>query len=89
MSSKDKPIEKNPETCPGLRDLLQPKPAYIKCHVCGGDLEIWSDEDKTTVPVAEPNGNDPTKPPRALNTANTPINAEASSNPEKPNLGFH
>lgn len=49
LSSKDK-IEKNPETCPGLRDLLQPKPAYINCHVCGGELEIWSDEDKTTCP---------------------------------------
>jgi hypothetical protein len=48
LSSKDKPTEKNPQTCPGLRDLLQPKPAYIKCHVCGSDLEIWSDEDKTT-----------------------------------------
>jgi len=41
----------NPQTCPGLRDLLQPKPAYVKCHVCGGsNVEIWSDEDKTTCP---------------------------------------
>lgn len=48
MSSKDdKPLEKNPQTCPGLRDFLQPKPAYVKCHVCGSDVEIWSDEDKT------------------------------------------
>jgi hypothetical protein len=35
-------MEKNPETCPGLRDLIQPKPAYINCHVCGAELEIWS-----------------------------------------------
>jgi Zn finger protein HypA/HybF involved in hydrogenase expression len=48
--SSDKKVVKNPETCPGLRDLLQPKPAYINCHVCGGELEIWSDEDKTTCP---------------------------------------
>jgi DNA-directed RNA polymerase subunit RPC12/RpoP len=46
--SSDGKIQKNPDTCPGLRDFLQPKPAYIKCHVCGADLEIWSDEDKTT-----------------------------------------
>jgi hypothetical protein len=48
LSFNNKPSEKNPQTCPGLRDLLQPKPAYIKCHVCKSDLEIWSDEDKTT-----------------------------------------
>jgi hypothetical protein len=40
--------EKNPQTCPGLRDLLQPKPVYINCHVCGAELEIWTDEDQTT-----------------------------------------
>ena len=39
---------KNPETCPGLRDFLQPKPSYTNCHVCGADLEVWSDEDQTT-----------------------------------------
>jgi hypothetical protein len=47
LSSNGK-VEKNPQTCPGLRDLLQPKPAYINCHVCGAELEIWTDEDKTT-----------------------------------------
>lgn len=46
MSNKEgKPFEKNPQTCPGLRDLLQPNLAYVKCHVCGGNVEIWSDED--------------------------------------------
>ncbi len=49
MSSKEnRPMEKNPKTCFGLKDMLQPKPSYIKCHVCGSELEIWSDEDKTT-----------------------------------------
>jgi len=47
MSSKEnKTFEKNPQTCPGLRELLQPTLAYVKCHVCGGNVEIWSDEDK-------------------------------------------
>lgn len=53
MSSNGKQsdkIEKNPQTCPGLRDFLQPKPAYTNCHVCGAELEVWSDEDKTTCP---------------------------------------
>ncbi len=49
-SLSSNPTEKNPQTCPGLRDLLQPKPAYINCHVCGSELEIWTDEDKTTCP---------------------------------------
>lgn len=37
--------KKNPETCPGLQEYLRPTPAYVKCHVCGGDVEIWSDEE--------------------------------------------
>ena len=43
MSAKDNPV-KSPETCPGLRDFLRPTVAYVKCHVCGGNVEIWSDE---------------------------------------------
>jgi hypothetical protein len=31
-------------TCPGIRDFLRPTVRYVKCHVCGGDVEIWSDE---------------------------------------------
>jgi hypothetical protein len=44
MSNRDNKV-KNPETCPGLREFLRPTPAYVKCHVCGADVEIWSDED--------------------------------------------
>ena len=33
-------------SCPGLSDFLRPKPEYIKCPNCGGDVEIWTDEDK-------------------------------------------
>jgi predicted amidophosphoribosyltransferase len=46
-NSGDK-FQKNPATCPGLRDFLQPKPSYTNCHVCGAELEVWSDEDQTT-----------------------------------------
>ena len=43
MSGKSTP--KNPLTCPGLREFLRPTVKYVKCHICGGDVEIWSDED--------------------------------------------
>jgi len=33
-------------TCPGIDDRLRPKPEYITCHNCGGDVEIWTDEEK-------------------------------------------
>jgi len=44
VSNRDNKV-KNPETCPGLREFLRPAPSYVKCHVCGADVEIWSDED--------------------------------------------
>jgi hypothetical protein len=44
MSHRENRV-KNPDTCPGLREFLRPTPSYVKCHVCGGDVEIWSDED--------------------------------------------
>ena len=47
MSRKDSQV-KNPSTCPGLRDFLRPTLAYVKCHVCSGNVEIWSDEDVGT-----------------------------------------
>jgi len=36
---------KNPATCPGLREFLRPTLSYVKCHICGGNVELWSDED--------------------------------------------
>ena len=33
-------------TCPGLDNLLRPKPEFIKCPHCGGDVEIWTDENE-------------------------------------------
>jgi hypothetical protein len=36
---------KNPETCPGIKDFLRPTLSYVQCHVCGGNVELWSDED--------------------------------------------
>lgn len=33
------------ETCPGIRELVRPVPAYFRCPNCGGTVEIWSDED--------------------------------------------
>jgi hypothetical protein len=49
MSDGRKPeFMKNPDTCPGLKDLIRPTMSYVKCHVCSADIEIWSDEDKAT-----------------------------------------
>ena len=47
MSNRDIKV-KNPETCPGLREYLRPTLSYVKCHVCGGNVELWSDEDVGT-----------------------------------------
>jgi len=44
MSYKEKSV-KNPQTCPGLKNFLRPTLSCVKCHVCGGNVEIWSDED--------------------------------------------
>lgn len=41
-------MPKNPQTCPGLRDFLRPSLKYVKCHLCDGDVEIWSDENAGT-----------------------------------------
>jgi len=35
----------SPETCPGIKTFIRPTLAYTKCVSCGGDVEIWSDED--------------------------------------------
>jgi len=43
--SVKRPQPSSPQTCPGIREFLRPTMAYVKCHVCGGTVEIWSDED--------------------------------------------
>ena len=30
--------------CPGIEDFVRPSVKYEKCKVCGGRVEIWSDE---------------------------------------------
>jgi DNA-directed RNA polymerase subunit RPC12/RpoP len=37
-------------TCPGLNNLLRPKPEFIKCPRCGSDVEIWTDETEAECP---------------------------------------
>ncbi|MFQ6053799.1 MAG: hypothetical protein ACE5OO_06205 [Candidatus Bathyarchaeia archaeon] len=41
-----RPATTDPRTCPGIRDFIRPTMTYVKCHVCGGSVEVWSDEDK-------------------------------------------
>lgn len=40
-----RPGQITPQTCPGINKFIRPTMAYGKCHVCGGEVEIWSDED--------------------------------------------
>jgi len=39
-------LAKNPESCPGLSQFMQPRPSYLKCTSCHGEVEIWSDEER-------------------------------------------
>lgn len=32
------------ESCPGSKEIKQPKPEDIRCQSCGKVIEIWSDE---------------------------------------------
>jgi len=41
---------KNPASCPGISQFMRPVPEYVKCPRCGGDVEIWSDEEKAQCP---------------------------------------
>jgi len=35
------------ESCPGSREIKEPKPEEIKCRNCSENIEIWSDETET------------------------------------------
>ena len=39
-------MSKNPASCPGISQFMQPTPSYIHCPKCGIDVEIWSDENE-------------------------------------------
>jgi hypothetical protein len=41
-------IGKSPQTCPGISKFVRPVPEFFKCPECGGQVEIWSDEDVGT-----------------------------------------
>ena len=43
----------NAESCPGIKKFLRPKPEYIRCPHCGGNLEIWSDEEVALCEICE------------------------------------
>jgi DNA-directed RNA polymerase subunit RPC12/RpoP len=43
-------MDKNPASCPGLSQFMRPTPSYLKCPNCQSDVEIWSDEEKTSCP---------------------------------------
>jgi len=34
-----------PQTCPGISKFVRPVPEYFPCPSCGGEVEVWSDEE--------------------------------------------
>lgn len=36
--------------CPGAQNFRQPEPKIVKCPLCYSEVEIWTDETKTTCP---------------------------------------
>lgn len=34
-------------SCPGSKEIKQPKPEELFCRSCGASIEIWSDETET------------------------------------------
>lgn len=36
--------------CPGAKFFKQPEPEIMKCPFCSGEVEIWTDEVKTSCP---------------------------------------
>ena len=43
----------DPESCPGIKDFLRPKPEFIVCPNCSGSVEIWSDEETGVCDICE------------------------------------
>ena len=41
------------DKCPGAKSFLQPKPEMTRCPSCGEEVEIWTDETKTTCPACK------------------------------------
>lgn len=38
------------DRCPGSESLRVPAPEYFRCCFCGGEIELWSDEDAAKCP---------------------------------------
>ncbi|MCW3982273.1 MAG: hypothetical protein NWE81_04095 [Candidatus Bathyarchaeota archaeon] len=43
----------NFKSCPGISRFVRPVPEYFPCPSCGGNVEIWSDEDVGTCEACE------------------------------------
>lgn len=38
------------DRCPGARAFTQPKPEFVPCPACHGEVEIWTDEAEAKCP---------------------------------------
>jgi hypothetical protein len=37
-------VSTSTDTCSDIQDFMRPKVQYVKCRVCAGNVEVWSDE---------------------------------------------
>ncbi|MGD8506554.1 MAG: hypothetical protein PVF15_07830 [Candidatus Bathyarchaeota archaeon] len=51
----------NFESCPGISKFVRPVLEYFKCLGCGGEVEIWSDEDVGTCTTCNKESGKPQK----------------------------
>ncbi|UCG45340.1 MAG: hypothetical protein JSV58_00745 [Candidatus Bathyarchaeota archaeon] len=67
MSDKEVMKGTSSVTCPGIKKFIRPVPAYFKCPSCGGNVEIWSDEDAGICIACKRNIDRPEKQQSCLN----------------------
>ncbi len=69
MIMSDKEVMKGTSsvTCPGIKKFIRLVPAYFKCPSCGGNVEIWSDEDAGICIACKRNIDRPEKQQSCLN----------------------
>ncbi|UCE95868.1 MAG: hypothetical protein JSV51_09245 [Candidatus Bathyarchaeota archaeon] len=49
------------KSCPGIKKFIRPTPEYFPCSNCGGNVEIWTDEDAGVCDTCEKESSRPEK----------------------------
>jgi len=48
MAADEKEMFEAAKRCPGASDIVRPTLVYVKCKNCGNEIEMFTDEFKTT-----------------------------------------